>query len=80
MRVSQTIPVPFDWERLTQCRLYWWPLQPPPTDGGEYKMGLNTSNVNPEVLRFVDRKYGYSWVKQPLQSKETAHQDDLAEY
>ncbi|KAJ5619107.1 hypothetical protein N7510_003091 [Penicillium lagena] len=62
------------------CVLYWWPLQPPPTDGGEYKMGLNTSNVNPEVLRFVDRKYEYSWVKQPLRSKDTAHQDDLAEY
>lgn len=43
-------------------------------------MGLNTSNVNPEVLRFVDRRYEYSWVKQPLQSKENAHQDDLADY
>jgi hypothetical protein len=80
MRVSQTIPVLFDQERLTSCRMYWWPLEPPPTDGGEYKMGINTSNMNPEVLKFVDRKYEYSWVKQPLRSKDTAHQDDLAEY
>ncbi|RDW79838.1 hypothetical protein BP6252_04476 [Coleophoma cylindrospora] len=35
------------------CVLYWWPLQAPSTDGEEYKMGLNTSNVNPEVLRSV---------------------------
>lgn len=80
MRVSQTIPVLFDCESLTQRRVYWWPIEPPPTDGGEYKMGLNTSNVNPDLLRFVDRKYEYSWVKQPLHSKEAAHPDDLAQY
>lgn len=79
MRVSQTTPVPFDWARLTQCRLYWWPFEKP-TDGGKYEMGINTSNMNPELLRFVDRKYEYSWVKAPIGSKEAAHPDDLAKY
>lgn len=43
-------------------------------------MGLNTNNVNPELLRFVDRKFEYSYLKVPLRSKDTAHPDDLAEY
>jgi hypothetical protein len=61
-------------------RCYWWPIGPPPTDEGEYKMGLNTNNVNPELLRFVDRKFEYSVLMSPLRSKDTAHPDDPAKY
>jgi len=43
-------------------------------------MGLNTNNINPELLKFVDRKYEYSQMTQPLRSKDAAHPDDLAKY
>ncbi|KAK4973330.1 hypothetical protein LTR66_011176 [Elasticomyces elasticus] len=62
------------------CVCYWWPIRPPPTDEGEYKIGLNTNNVNPELLRFVDRKFEYSLLMSPLRSKDTAHPDDPAKY
>ncbi|KAJ5454832.1 uncharacterized protein N7458_005788 [Penicillium daleae] len=62
------------------CVCYWWPIRPPPTDEGEYKMGLNTNNVNPELLKFVDRKFEYSMLTIPLRSKDTAHPDDPAKY
>lgn len=78
MRVSNKVSVPSGSGDLCSGRMYWWPLNPP-TDGGKYEMGLNTSNVNPELLRFVNR-YDYSWVKAPLQTKEAAHRDDLATY
>jgi hypothetical protein len=61
-------------------RCYWWPIRPPPTDEAEYKMGLNTNNVNPELLKFVDRKFEYSMLTIPLRSKDTAHPDDPAKY
>lgn len=61
-------------------RCYWWPIRPPSTDGGEYEMGLNTNNINPELLKFVDRKFEYSVLKSPLRSKDTAHSDDPAKY
>ncbi|TVY44178.1 hypothetical protein LSUB1_G003139 [Lachnellula subtilissima] len=62
------------------CVCYWWPIRPPSTDEGEYEMGLNTNNVNPELLRFVDRKFEYSVLISPLRSKDTAHPDDPAKY
>lgn len=43
-------------------------------------MGLNTNNINPELLRFVDRKFEYSVLMSPLRSKDTAHPDDQARY
>lgn len=43
-------------------------------------MGLNTNNINPELLKFVDRKYEYSMLRIPLRSKDVAHPDDLAKY
>jgi hypothetical protein len=43
-------------------------------------MGLNTNNINPELLRFVDRKYEYSQLIVPLRLKDKAHPDDLAKY
>jgi hypothetical protein len=65
-------------------RCYWWPLRPPPKDGeegeGEYQMGLNTNNVNPEQLRFVDRKFEYSMLRTPLKETGEKHRDDLADY
>ena len=61
-------------------RCYWWPTRRPRTDQGKHEMGLNTSNINPEALKFVDRKYEYSQMLAPLRSKDTAHPDDLAEY
>ena len=57
-------------------RCYWWPL----TDEGRNKMGLNTNNIKPELLRFVDRKFDYSILKVPLKEKRRAHVDDQAEY
>ncbi|KAL3428249.1 glutathione-dependent formaldehyde-activating gfa [Phlyctema vagabunda] len=65
------------------CVCYWWPIRPPPppsADGEEYQMGLNTNNVDPELLRFVDRKLEYSVLKSPLRSKDMAHPDDPAQY
>jgi hypothetical protein len=61
-------------------RCYWWPIRPPSTDEEEYEMGLNTNNINPELLRFVDRKFDYSQMLIPLRSKDIAHSDDLAKY
>jgi hypothetical protein len=43
-------------------------------------MGLNTNNIDPELLKFVDRKFDYSQMKAPLKSKDTAHPDDAAKY
>ena len=43
-------------------------------------MGLNTNNMNPELLRFVDRKYEYSQLVSPLRCKDMAHPDDAAKY
>jgi hypothetical protein len=62
-------------------RCYWWPTnRPPPTDGGEHQMGLNTNNINPELLKFVDRKFEFSQMNVPLKSKDMAHPDDTAKY
>ncbi|KAJ5198296.1 uncharacterized protein N7498_007413 [Penicillium cinerascens] len=63
------------------CVCYWWPIRPPSTDERKKNiMGINTNNVNPELLRFVDRKFGYSLLISPLRSKDTAHPEDLAKY
>ncbi|KAF2222385.1 Mss4-like protein [Elsinoe ampelina] len=61
------------------CMCYWWPLEPP-TDGSKYQMGLNTNNMNPELLKYVDRTWEYAQLRMALGSKELAHSEDLAEY
>jgi hypothetical protein len=43
-------------------------------------MGVNTNNMDPEVLRYVDRKIEYSALKMPVRAKETAHPEDRAGY
>lgn len=43
-------------------------------------MGLNTNNVNPELLKFVDRKFEYSMLLAPVRSKDARHPDDPAKY
>lgn len=43
-------------------------------------MGLNMNNVDPELLKFVDRKFEYSVLMSPVRSKDTAHPDDPAKY
>ncbi len=43
-------------------------------------MGLNTNNMDPEVLRYVDRRFDYSITKTPLRSKDAAHPEDRASY
>ena len=43
-------------------------------------MGLNTNNVDPELLRFVDRRLEYSVLMSPLRSKDTARPDDPVKY
>jgi len=59
---------------------YWWPIRPSPSTG-IYEMGLNTNIVNnPELLRFVDRKFEYSMLMSAVRSKDTAHPDDPAKY
>lgn len=66
---------------LPVCRCYWWPLQPPPaTDGEGYQMGVNTSNMDPEVLKYTDRRIEYSGLTMPVQAKDRAHPDDRATY
>ncbi|KIW46981.1 uncharacterized protein PV06_02598 [Exophiala oligosperma] len=62
------------------CMCYWWPLGPRPTDGEEYMMGVNTNNMDPEVLKYVDRKFSYSYVKVPMKAKDATHPEDLATY
>ena len=66
-------------------RCYWWPVKEPADgkeyeDGGKFEMGLNTNNINPELLRFVDRKFEYSVLQSPLKKKDAAHPDDPAKY
>ena len=83
MRVSQeAIKLSFQRDRkLMTRRCYWFPLKPPAAaDGGEYQMGVNTNNIDPEVLKYVDRKIDYSNVHLALQSKDTAHPEDRATY
>lgn len=43
-------------------------------------MGINTNNVDPELLRFVDRKFDYAVLKSPLREKDGRHVDDGAKY
>lgn len=43
-------------------------------------MGLNTNNMDPEVLKYVDRRIEYSVLKSRVRSKDTAHADDPATY
>ncbi|KAL6245008.1 hypothetical protein RBB50_007783 [Rhinocladiella similis] len=73
--------VSFDFCDSCGCVCYWFPLKPPAAaDGGEYQMGVNTNNIDPEVLKYVDRKIDYSNVHLALQSKDTAHPEDRATY
>ena len=62
-----------------ELRCYWWPLEPPPA-GEKPEMGLNMNNVDPELLKYVDKKYDYAQMKQPVGSRELAHPDDQAQY
>jgi hypothetical protein len=43
-------------------------------------MGLNTNNMDPEVLKYVNRKIDYSVLKSPLRSQDTAHPEDRGTY
>jgi hypothetical protein len=43
-------------------------------------MGVNTNNINPESLKFVDRKYTYGDLIRPLREQGDAHPDDPAPY
>lgn len=43
-------------------------------------MGVNTNNMDPEVLKYVDRKFSYSYVKVPMKAKDATHPEDLATY
>lgn len=61
-------------------RCYWWPIRSPASDDEKQEMGVNTNNIEPELLRFVDRKYEYSQITVPLRSREAAHPDDQARY
>jgi hypothetical protein len=36
--------------------------------------------MDPELLRYVDRRIEYSMLKSPLGSKDIAHPDDRATY
>lgn len=62
------------------CRCYWWPLQSPSADGGEYQMGVNTNNMDPELLKYVEKRYDYAVLKIPVRSKDSAHPEDHANY
>lgn len=43
-------------------------------------MGLNMNNVDPELLKFVDRKFEFSQARVPLRTEGARHPDDVAEY
>lgn len=43
-------------------------------------MGVNTNNMDPELLKYVDRRFDYAILKIPLRSKDTAHSEDHATY
>ncbi|PQE04367.1 glutathione-dependent formaldehyde-activating enzyme protein [Rutstroemia sp. NJR-2017a BBW] len=63
------------------CVCYWWPLHPPEKGKeSEYQMGLNMNNVNPELLRFVDRKLEFSMLRTPVRDGGKRHEDDKAGY
>ncbi|KAI6910015.1 hypothetical protein KC318_g3538 [Hortaea werneckii] len=71
--------VAFNFCERCGCVCYWCPKNSP-SPGEETRVGINTNNMDPEVLRFVDRKYDFSILKRPLRDQGTAHPDDLAEY
>lgn len=43
-------------------------------------MGVNTNNMDPELLKYVDRRVEYSVLTWPLRTKGTAHPEDKATY
>ncbi|RMX99654.1 hypothetical protein D0868_09433 [Hortaea werneckii] len=71
--------VAFNFCERCGCVCYWSPKNSP-SPGEEHRVGINTNNMDPEVLRFVDRKYDFSILKRPVRDWATAHPDDLAEY
>lgn len=65
---------------LTLYRCYWWPLQSSEKHGEDREMGLNTNNMDPDLLKYVDRKIDYAVLKVPVRAKDAAHAEDHATY
>ena len=66
---------------LFQCRCYWWPLSEANNeDGSAADFGLNTRNMDPMDLLFVDRKIERSWILAPINNSANAHAEDKAGY
>lgn len=59
---------------LASC--YWWPLDV----NINPKMAINSRNMTPEDLKFVERRITYETVNVPIGRKELAHPEDKAIY
>ena len=55
----------------------WWPLD---EKDGTADCGINSRNMPPERLFYVDRKIERSWIKAPIDNPSKAHRDDQAQY
>ena len=49
-------------------------------DGSTALFGVNTRNIDPMKLLYVDRKIERSWILQPINNKAMAHEQDKANY
>jgi hypothetical protein len=43
-------------------------------------MGLNTRNVDPDLMRLVEHRITHQWITTPVRDASTAHPDDKAKY
>ncbi|KAL9078858.1 MAG: hypothetical protein Q9157_002228 [Trypethelium eluteriae] len=64
--------------KLSRC--YWWPFEEKKPDGGAADFGVNTRNMDPMELLYVNRKIDKAWLFQPIKDKTTAHEQDQAKY
>ena len=56
------------------CATHWKSIK----ESGE--MGVNTRMMEPDDVRFVNRKLDFAALRTPVRSKESAHAEDKAQY
>ena len=56
------------------CMMYWYPIDSVP-NADLSKMGINTRMMNPSNIRFVDREFDFSQLRQKLGNPNAKHPD-----
>lgn len=58
--------------------VYWWKIAA--NEDGSHEIGVNTRNVDPEEMKYVERRIQFDAVDMALKDKTTRHPEDKAEY